>query len=46
MARLPGPIGDALSRTILRRPLHPTQADFSFAAEHVDDAHVLVAVCR
>jgi SAM-dependent methyltransferase len=43
--RLPAPLREGLSRRIDRRGFYPGEADFTFAREGLELAHVLVAVC-
>lgn len=44
--RMPFPVKDRLSRLRHNRGFYPGEYDWRFAVDRVDEAHVLVAVCR
>jgi SAM-dependent methyltransferase len=44
--RTPAALRDLLSRALWGHPLIPSENDYEFSAAHVDDAPVLVAICR
>ncbi len=43
--KLPTNIREYCSRAIWGRPFYPTQADYRFSTETIDDAPVMVAIC-
>ncbi|MBZ5559460.1 MAG: methyltransferase domain-containing protein [Acidobacteriia bacterium] len=44
--RTPGAVRDLLSRALWGHPLIPSERDYQFSASGVDEAPVLVAICR
>ncbi len=46
MNKMPFSIREGISDLVWKKPFYPTESDYRFSAETVDDAPVLVAVCR
>ena len=46
MNKMPLALREALSETLWKRPFYPTEQNYNFTKETIQDAPVLVAVCR